>query len=102
MLVVNHKHPYTSKIGEIGNYREVNFMDHYRYTILGLAEGARPELPSAIRDSEASLKYVSELFENEKLERGKTVILFPYAKTATKMPETFWAERLYGVYQQRR
>lgn len=90
MLVVNHKHPYTSKIGEIGNYREVNFMDHYRYTILGLAEGARPELPSAIRDSEASLKYVSELFENEKLERGKTVILFPYAKTATKMPETFW------------
>lgn len=100
MLVVNHKHPYTSKIGEIGNYHEVNFMDHYRYTILGLPEDTRPELPSAIRDSETSLKYVSELFENEKLERGKTVILFPYAKTATKMPETFW-EKLTSLLVQK-
>ena len=66
MLVINHRHPYTCKIGEIGNYREVNFMDHYRYTIFGLSEGTRPEVPAATRDSETSLKYVSELFENEK------------------------------------
>lgn len=100
MLVINHRHPYTCKIGEIGNYREVNFMDHYRYTIFGLSEGTRPEVPAATRDSETSLKYVSELFENEKLERGKTVILFPYAKTATKMPETFW-EKLASILVQK-
>lgn len=99
ILVLNHRHPYTCRIGEIGNYKEINFMDHFKYSIFGLNEESRPEVPSATRDSEESKKYVNQLFEENGLKKGKTVILLPYAKTATKIDESFWialAEKLKG------
>ena len=92
ILILNHRHPYTCRIGEIGNYKNVNFMDHFRYTILGLPEGSRPEIPSATRDSLESKEYVKRLFDENGLIYGKTVILFPYAKTAAKMSDEFWEQ----------
>lgn len=92
ILVLNHRHPYTCRIGEIGNYKEINFMDHFKYSIFGLDESSRPEVPSATRDNDESKKYVDDLFEENGLVKGKTVILLPYAKTATKIEESFWID----------
>lgn len=90
ILILNHRHPYTCRIGEIGNYKNINFMDHFRYSIFKLPEGSMPEVPCAIRDSEESIQYVEQLFSKNGLVKGKTVIIFPYAKTAAKLDEKFW------------
>jgi len=97
ILILNHRHPYTCRIGEIGNYKNINFMDHFRYSIFGLPEGSLPKVPDAARDSKESRQYVEQLFNENGLVKGKTVILFPYAKTAAKLDDIFWiklAEKL--------
>lgn len=92
ILILNHRHPYTCRIGEIGNYKNVNFMDHFRYSIFQLPEGSKPEIPTATRNNKQSREYVEQLFLENGLVRGKTVILFPYAKTATKIDDRFWIQ----------
>jgi len=90
ILVLNHRRPYTCKIGEIGNYKNINFMDHFISGIYRLPENSRPQIPKAHRNDARSKEYVEELFTKNSLQKGKTVILFPYAKTAPKLNESFW------------
>lgn len=92
ILVLNHRQPYTCRIGEIGNYKNINFMDHFRYGIFELPEGSKPEVPSATRNNAKSQEYVTQLFLENGLEKEKTVILFPYAKTAAKIDDDFWIQ----------
>lgn len=100
ILILNHRHPYTCRIGEIGNYKNINFMDHFRYSIFNLPEGSMPEVPSSIRDSEESKRYVEQLFNKNGLVKGKTVIIFPYAKTAAKLDESFWIKLAMQLKEQ--
>lgn len=100
ILILNHRHPYTCRIGEIGNYKNINFMDHFRYSIFNLPEGSMPEVPCSIRDSEESRQYVDDLFNKNGLIKGKTVIIFPYAKTAAKLDENFWIKLALKLKEQ--
>lgn len=100
ILILNHRHPYTCRIGEIGNYKNINFMDHFRYSIFNLPEGNMPEVPNSIRDSKESKQYVEQLFNKNRLVKGKTVIIFPYAKTAAKLDEKFWIKLVIKLKEQ--
>lgn len=100
ILVMNHRHPYTCRIGEIGNYKGINFIDHFRYSIFELDDAAQPEVPYIHRNDEESRIYVEELFQKYELEKGKTVILMPYANTAPRIDILFW-ERLAEALQQK-
>lgn len=93
ILIMNQRLPFTRRLGELNNYKGINFIDYYKYSIFGLGEDSRPEKPSAIKNSVESKQYVDDLFEEYGLKKGNTVILFPYAKTATSLDVSFW-ERL--------
>lgn len=90
ILIMNHRHPYTCRIGEIGNYKDINFIDHYKYSLFELDEDERPERPYVHRNDTDSVSYVEKLFKDNNMIPNKTVILFPYAKTATKIEDSFW------------
>lgn len=92
ILILNHRRPYTCRIGEIGNYKGITFVDHFRYTIFGLDEGTKPEIPMGIIDQEKRAEYVDRFFMDNGLQKGKTALLFPYAKTAASLPLKFWED----------
>lgn len=97
ILIMNHRHPYTCRLGEIGNYKGIHFIDHFQYSIFRFGKPIKPEIPYIHRDNKEAEEYVEELFINNQLKRGKTVILMPYANTAPKIDLNFWeklAERL--------
>lgn len=96
-LIMHHRFPYICKVGEIGNYKGICFIDHYRYSVFQLEEGSLPEIPTIHRNDEQSREYVRRLFEENGLREGHTVILLPYANTASMLEEKFWellADRL--------
>lgn len=97
ILVMSHRFPYTCRLGEIGNYKGIHFVDHFCYSIFQLGDEAKPEAPYVHRNDESSILYVDKLFFQNELPKGNTVILFPYATTASGIDINFWitlAERL--------
>lgn len=100
ILVMNHRYPYICRVGEIGNYKGINFLDHFCYSIFELGESAGPEVPYVHRDNDQAKHYVSSLFEKEHLEKGKTVILMPYANTAPQIRMEFWTELVARLKEQ--
>lgn len=89
IVIVNHKFVHTRGIGELGNYQSIRFTDMFRYGIFGLEQGTKPERPIHLSDA---TEYVNTFFAENGLERGKTVILMPYAKTSAELDVTFWEE----------
>lgn len=93
ILIMNHRYPYTCRVGEIGNFKGIHFIDHYRYSIFQLEENVKAEIPYIHRDDKVSQDYTECLFRENELQKGNTVILFPYANTASQLSLQFW-ERL--------
>lgn len=89
ILILNHRHPYTCRIGEIGNYKNINFMDHFRYSIFNLPEGSMPEVPCSIRDSEESRQYVDDLFNKNGLIKEKQLLYFLMQKLLQNLMKIF-------------
>lgn len=90
IINLHHRVPYTCGIGNIGNYRDVSFMDHFRYSMFGLPEGTLPEKPKGFRGTKESEEYVKALFKDNDLRYGKTAILIPYANTLSQVPVGIW------------
>lgn len=89
IMILNHKHPYTRLIGEVGNYKHINFTDMFRYGIFELDKEAKLKLPVRLQDAK---EYVDTFFIENDLIKGKTVILMPYAKTSSQIGTEFWEE----------
>lgn len=89
-FVVHHRFPYTCRVGEVGNFRGISFLDIYRYGVFGLDEGLLPTVPHLHRNDERSREYTERLFEDNNLPEKKTVILLPYANTASSLDYKFW------------
>ncbi|MCR4717860.1 MAG: hypothetical protein K5656_11850 [Lachnospiraceae bacterium] len=98
VIILNHRSPYTCRLGEAGNVKDIHFTDHFRYGVLGLDKGTKPVVPYVHRDDEVAKAYVDKLFKDHGLVRGKTVILLPYAKTATALPLEFWTELIKRLH----
>ena len=90
ILVLSHRNPYTCGIGEIGNYKSINFSDQFRYGIFELPEHTRAKDP--IKKSREGKIYADCLIKSNGLLGKKKVLLFPNAKTATLLNNQFWFE----------
>jgi hypothetical protein len=69
-------------------YKGLNFEKMFRHTVFGLGDEVEPQIPSASATNEV----VRELFDEQGLVPGRTVVLAPYANTLFRAPDkAFWA-----------
>lgn len=91
--ILQHRFVYTNRLWKLGNYKGINFDDHFRYSIFGLSEDTKPVVPygTGIVGTIGALKEKSEKYMEENgLVKGKTVILSPYANTIANPSKEFW------------
>lgn len=86
--ILHHRLPYTAGIGVLGNYRNICFNSHFKYTIFNMEEKDSGKLPQKTEDS----SFIDNYFEQNGMVKGKTVIMSPYANTVTSLPDGFWEE----------
>lgn len=110
--ILQHRFVYTNKIWKLGNYKNINFDDHFRYSIYGLDEDCEVVTPKACidirqkkqnadwRDDPAVVKQLDEIFCDYFLEEGNTVILSPYANTVTNPSKEFWQDLVIQLKEQ--
>lgn len=67
-------------------YNKVNFLDMFKYCTFNR------NYDQCIPRGKIDNFYVKKLFEDEKLKKGKTVILSPYAQTFFRLPNEFWGK----------
>ncbi len=84
--ILHHRFPYTAGTGMLGNYKNLCFASHYKYSIFGMDAGCTGKTPERQADKE----YINSLFQKNGLIKGKTVIISPYANTSSSLPENFW------------
>lgn len=84
--ILHHRFPYTAGIGVLGNYKNICFASHYKYSIFGMDKECTGKIP----EKQADKAYIDSLFQKNGLIKGKTVIISPYANTSSSLPEDFW------------
>lgn len=87
---------YTNPTQWIRGYKGHNFTEMFRKYVFGLPDDAMPQSPCLKEVNSV----IDSLFAKHKLEKGKTVILSPYATTLADMPDGFWeelADKLKGM-----
>lgn len=84
--ILHHRFPYTAGIGVLGNYKNISFASHYKYSIFGMGTECTGKTP----EGQAGKAYIDSLFHKNGLIKGKTVIISPYANTSSSLPEGFW------------
>uniref|UniRef100_UPI000686A7BE hypothetical protein n=1 Tax=Clostridium saccharoperbutylacetonicum TaxID=36745 RepID=UPI000686A7BE len=67
-------------------YEKVDFFNMFKYCTFN--RNYKQCIPKRENDN----LYVRKLFEDEKLEKGNTVILSPYAQTFFRLPNEFWTK----------
>lgn len=85
--VLQHRFVYTNRLWKLGNYKGINFDDHFRYSIYGLSENTEPVVPMI---SDDLIIKAEKYMEDNGLIKGKTVILAPYANTIANPSKKFW------------
>ncbi|MCI9078952.1 MAG: hypothetical protein HFH68_08520 [Lachnospiraceae bacterium] len=84
--ILHHRFPYTAGTGVLGNYKNLCFSCHYKYSLFDMDRECTGKIPE--RQSDAA--YIDSLFQKNGLIKGKTVIISPYANTSSNLPESFW------------
>lgn len=110
--ILQHRFVYTNKIWKLGNYKNINFDDHFRYSIYGLEEDCEVVTPKECidirqgkknadwRDDPQMVEQLEEIFREHFLEEGNTVILSPYANTVTNPSKEFWQDLVAQLKEQ--
>jgi hypothetical protein len=89
-ITAHHDRPYTDNIIGYLNNHLLTFTDYYKYAVYGMSKDARPAAPTAL----------AEFDEKERVIRGKTLIVAPYAKSVAGPPPVFW-EKLIDEYRRK-
>jgi hypothetical protein len=82
--ILHHALPYTNQLKRLGNYRGLNFYEAYRKNLFSFSKDEKIALPKNTED------FTEDFFINHKLQKGKTVVMSPYANTSSKIPEKVW------------
>lgn len=89
-IIAHHDRPYTDNIIKYLDRHELSFIDYFKCAVYGLEKDTEPSLPAC-----------NVTFANpDTIEKGKTVILSPFAKSVVQLPNTFW-ESLADNYRQK-
>lgn len=89
--------PHTSQRGNITNYKHINLSDNYYYGMFGLEGEVRLKHPDNIYCSKTSESIVDDKFDMMKLRRGKTVVIFPDAKSVSGLSKIFWRKLISRI-----
>lgn len=86
--ILHQRFPYPAALGRAGNYKGIDFNALFASGVFGL-DKKDFHMPAKGKH----LKEVENMFQEAGLKKGKTVLLSPYANTATGFPAGFWEER---------
>ncbi len=86
--ILHQRFPYPAALGRAGNYKGIDFNGLFAAGIFGL-EKKDFHMPAKGK----YLKEVENMFQETGIKKGKTVLLSPYANTATGPTANFWEER---------
>ena len=86
--ILHQRIPYPAALGRAGNYKGIDFNGLFAAGIFGL-EKKDFHMPAKGK----YLKEVENMFQETGIKKGKTVLLSPYANTATGPTAKFWEER---------
>lgn len=78
---------HTNPLQWFRGYKGLGFTELFRKFVFDLPDSAKPE-PPRLADKDAE---VGEIFRENRLEPGKTVVLSPYSNTLSDLPDEFWA-----------
>lgn len=82
--------PYSAQYGNITNYHNINLLDNFKYGTFCLPTNVIPKHPTKLYHSKEIDEYVEKMFIEHDLIEGRTVMLFPSAKTVSGLRESFW------------
>lgn len=82
-LIAHHDRPYTNKNILLSNYLPIDFYTHYKIGVYGLPASVSPVKPQFIKRNR----------KFPQIEKGKSVILSPYAKSVVNIPLNYWKNR---------
>ena len=77
---------YTNNIEWLRGYKNLNFTMMFSNFVFALNDSCRPEKPIV---DEANVE-INNIFEEQSLRRGETIVLSPYSNTLADLPEDFW------------
>lgn len=81
-LIAHHDRPYTNDMIRYLSVGFLSFADFYRIGVYGLDRHTAPCVPTG------GLPYAG----TQRLKKGRTLILSPYAKSVVKLPDAFWTQ----------
>ena len=86
--ILHQRFPYPVALGRAGNYKGIDFNGLFAAGVFGL-EKKNFQMPVKGKH----IKEVENVFQQMGLRKGRTVLLAPYANTATGPTAKFWKER---------
>ncbi len=86
--ILHQRFPYPVALGRAGNYKGIDFNGLFAAGVFGL-EKKNFQMPVKGKH----IKEVENVFQQMGLRKGRTVLLAPYANTATGLPSGFWEGR---------
>lgn len=81
------------------NDSTINITDGTKYLFYNLPRYIEPQVPTVIYKCKNHLEYIEELFDNYHLQKRKTIILFPYAKSVPNLKKEFWEQLVLKLNQ---
>ncbi|AGF58313.1 hypothetical protein B0P06_003372 [Clostridium saccharoperbutylacetonicum] len=86
--VLSHNYIHTDILNKFESSNKLFWGELFKYGVLEIDENSTKTIPLVCKRSE----YVEELFAQNNLIRGKTVILSPYANTIVRLEDGVWEE----------
>lgn len=80
VLIAHHDRPYTNELIKVLNFKQISFEDLYCSGVFGMNKDAKQYEPKALQE-------YNNIFD---MERGRTVILSPYAKSVAGISDDVW------------
>jgi hypothetical protein len=79
---------HTNQVEWFRGYKGLHFTQLFRKFVFELPDDVKPRQPQFKNEE----KRVKEIFDNNHLKTGNTVVLSPYSNTLSDLPELFWEE----------
>lgn len=86
--IISEQEPYSERIGKLANYKGIDFAELIAIGVFGLnkADFKQPRKGNYADE-------VRKIFEANDWEKGKVVVMAPYANSVRSLPKEFWEKK---------